>query len=720
MIIREITIKNFRSYYGENHLILSKGLTLIIGDNGDGKTTFFDALVWLFDTTGKNSDTSHISAKRKAELSVDESDEVKVSIKFEHNGEKEIEKSFTFTKTAEGKIQTENVKFDGYSTEGTERLNILGKDLLDYCFEPVIRKYCLFRGENELNVFAHEAALKTLVDTFSDIRDFEPLVNFANKLESKASKAEADELKKDIKVAEEAKKIENEWNQLIPEIEKINTELKEKQVAIEDYTMLLNQLEDSEAASKRYQEQKELFEARSQMRNKLEVEIKCDYSTNLLDEQWILRSFPSILREFTDKVTALNKQKRRLEKEETERRAKAEGAREAIAQIGQQLANNTVPLPWYLPDEATMREMLEEKICKVCNREAPEGSAAYEFMHRKLQEYIDNAAQQVTKQTDSAIETETPFFPNAFIDELRKRQIRMGEETESEIAQISQVIKERLEEIARKKVKLAEVESELASLEIEQKSLEMQSGLKGELLEKNFHDFRGFFETKGKAEADIVALTKQLSEKEGRKAELEAERAKLNPESTLAKNAQRVHKAFERIYQAFYQAKELNAQEFLQNLQAEANRYLEQLNRAGFHGLIRLTKTANDMVRINLLDKEGQDIKNPNGALETAMYMALLFGISQVTTLSREQDYPLIFDAPTSSFGSFMEATFYNVIDNIDKQCIIATKDFITEQRTLDEERIGRLSCSVYRIAKAEGFNSTDLSTVQTTITKIK
>lgn len=40
MIIKDITIKNFRSYYGVNHFSLSKGLTLIIGDNGDGKTTF--------------------------------------------------------------------------------------------------------------------------------------------------------------------------------------------------------------------------------------------------------------------------------------------------------------------------------------------------------------------------------------------------------------------------------------------------------------------------------------------------------------------------------------------------------------------------------------------------------------------------------------------------------------------------------------------------------
>lgn len=48
MIIKDIKIKNFRSYYGYNTLTLSKGLTLVIGDNGDGKTTLFEALEWLF------------------------------------------------------------------------------------------------------------------------------------------------------------------------------------------------------------------------------------------------------------------------------------------------------------------------------------------------------------------------------------------------------------------------------------------------------------------------------------------------------------------------------------------------------------------------------------------------------------------------------------------------------------------------------------------------
>lgn len=65
MIIQKIEIQNFRSYYGKNSFELVNGLNLIIGSNGDGKTTFYEALEWLFKTDGtKQMDTKYISKKR--------------------------------------------------------------------------------------------------------------------------------------------------------------------------------------------------------------------------------------------------------------------------------------------------------------------------------------------------------------------------------------------------------------------------------------------------------------------------------------------------------------------------------------------------------------------------------------------------------------------------------------------------------------------------------
>ena len=160
-------------------------------------------------------------------------------------------------------------------------------------------------------------------------------------------------------------------------------------------------------------------------------------------------------------------------------------------------------------------------------------------------------------------------------------------------------------------------------------------------------------------------------------------------------------------------------------LETESNMYLQKLNKNDFYGIIRIRKTINNSARIELYSDNGTRIENPNGALKTTMYMSVLFAISQITTLKREQDYPLIFDAPTSSFGGFKEDTFYNVIDTIDKQCVIVTKDLLnidktTGQKTLDFDTINKLSCSVYRIEKVEPFNDKDLSTIQTVVKQVR
>lgn len=724
MIIKDIKINNFRSYYGSNHLSLSKGLTLVIGDNGDGKTTLFEALEWLFDTTGENRKDSHISEKRKSELEIGESDEVSVSITFEHDGEKEIEKSFTFERLSEDNVRTKDYKFVGYFIEGSERDFIAGDRLLNMCFEPVIRNYCMFKGEDKLNVFGKDdTALKVLVDTFSGIRDFDRLVELTSNFEQSSARAANRELQNDKKVSNQAKELNTQLNDVTNDIQSIKTELNQKKISISDFATKLEALERNQETSERYQAIKERIKGLKDKRAKFSALSSCDYSTNLLDEYWILRSFPAIIKEYSKKVSALSKEKRRLDKQETERRAKEAGEREAISKI-QKLANDAVPLPWNLPDEATMKEMIDDEICKVCGRPAPKGSDAYEFMCNKMNEYLAHIAAEANKNSGMN-EDEKPLFPNSFINELHSRQIKLSGDTEQEISKIATTISDRLEFVTKRKADLAEVEKQLRELETEQNDLLMQSGLSAELLDKSFSDLRGFFDAKSRAESRVSELETTLKFKESAKAEIQEKLSQLEPTSSMTQVYQRVHTAFERITKAFANAKEQNINNFLQMLETESNKYLQKLNKNDFYGIIRIRKTFNNSARIELYSDNGTRIENPNGALKTTMYMSVLFAISRITTLKREQDYPLIFDAPTSSFGGFKEDTFYNVIDTIDKQCVIVTKDLLnidktTGQKALDFDTINKLSCSVYRIEKVEPFNDKDLSTIQTVVKPIR
>lgn len=724
MILKDIRIKNFRSYYGETTFSLSEGLTLIIGGNGDGKTTFFEALEWLFNTSSEDKKESNISAMRKSELEIGESDEVAVSITFEHEGDKELEKSFTFERVNADYVRTRDFKFIGYENEGSERLYAKGAHLLERCFDSFIRKYCLFKGESELNVFNNDTALKTLVDTFSGIKQFEDLVALTEGFEQKSLNAVNKEMQNDQRVSRKAKELDAKLTVLLRDISDCKKDISTQEIAINDYSVKLENLERYQDTSELYQTIKGRIETLNQKQVRIKGMISCDYNTNLLDISWILLSFPRILNEFQKKTSALSREKRKLEKLETERIAKEEGKREAIEQI-QKLANGAVPLPWNLPDKETMQEMLDEEVCKVCGREARKGTEAYDFMMKKLEEYLRHVELEADVKETPVTENEN-LFPNSFIDELHTKQIQLSGSVEKEISSIAHEINDHLAFINERKRELEKINREIQDAEDEKNRLLIQSpGITEDLLDKNFKDLKGFLETKSRAERRVVELKIKLEGLEKTKEELQAEFNLLEPSNKMTKVYQRVHTALEHIMKAFVNAKENNISNFLTMLEEQANNYLKKLNENDFYGIVRIRKTANGSARIELHSENGDLISDPGGAQRTTMYMSVLFAISKITTLKRDQDYPLIFDAPTSSFEVYKEDVFYNVIDKIDKQCIIVTKDLLlvdeaTGEKKLNNDKIQQLTCSVYRIRKATGYNPLDISTIKTITEKIK
>lgn len=218
MIIKDIIIKNFRSYYGENKFTFSDGLTLIIGDNGDGKTTFFEALQWLFETMVERNTIDNASEMRKSKLEIGESDEVYVAMTFDHDGEKSIEKYYTFERTSEKAYSTSKVTFRGYENTNAGRELVDGKVLMNRCFDAFIRRFSMFKGESTLNVFQDKTALKQLVDKFSDVKKFDDLVNLSAIFEEKSNSAYLKECRSDKKISNAAKALESQLQRIATDI----------------------------------------------------------------------------------------------------------------------------------------------------------------------------------------------------------------------------------------------------------------------------------------------------------------------------------------------------------------------------------------------------------------------------------------------------------------------------------------------------------------------
>ena len=724
MKLNKIIIKNFRSYYGENCFELSDGLTLVIGDNGDGKTTFFEALEWLFDTSKDNKSESNISEMRKAEMGISDSDEVSVTMTFDHRGEKEICKKFIFEKDTNGSVRTRDFSFVGYEIVGAERYKRDGKILLESCFDTVIRRYCLFKGERELNVFDNNTALKTLVDTFSGIKQFDNLVELTTYFEQQSDNLVTKELKKDKKQEEVIKRLEYELSKVQSDISDVRHDISIKEKAVSDYETRLRVLEDSQDACENLQDINARIEQKKIEQRRLMGYINLDYNAMLLDDMWILRAFPSILSEYQKKVSSLSREKRKLQKAEYERIAIEKGKQEAIKEI-QKLANDATPLPWNLPDKETMQEMIDDEICKVCGRPAEKGSDAYNFMVNKLNEYLDH----IRKESEAAQPQEAqvkPLFENTYINELHTRSIQLSGDTEQELMGLATAIADRLSFVQSRKQDLERVNKDLTEAEDAKMQLLIQTpDLTEEMLIKNFKDFKGLSDSSKRASLDLQELNHELEVLEAQKRELKERQNQIVPSNGIVRVYQKVHITLERIMKAFEAAKNRNVEEFIQTLEEQANIYLKKLNADDFRGVIKIKRTADGSARINLYSSNDTLIANPGGAQKTTMYMSVLFAISKITTLKRDEDYPLIFDAPTSSFGEFKEDIFYNIIDNIDKQCVIFTKDLLrydrdTEKRELDFDKINQLSCSVYRIQKAPGYDEEDLSTIRTITERIK
>lgn len=588
---------------------------------------------------------------------------------------------------------------------------LLGLVLLERCFDATVRKYCLFKGETVLNVLENETALKTLVDKFSDIRLFDDFVDLVDEFEQKSAAAHRKELSNDKKVANRARELDSRMQEVIRQLNDVQQDIRQKETTVTDYTSRIEALEKNQDASEKYNDIKERIRAQQEKRSRTLGCIDEAYNAHLLDDLWILCAFPAIFKEFKKKVADLSRKKREQNEAFIEERGRKKGEKAALTA----LANGVERLPWYMPDDETMQEMLDQEICKVCGRPAPKGSEAYAFMAEKLEEYLRQEANK-----NKADEPEEPLFVEQNIENLHNLSISLGGGVAREVARRGEDIRSHIHFVATRKQELEEIEAKIREAEEEKQRLLIQSdGLTEDLLDKSFTDIKGFFTEKSRAEQRLVALRAREASLLAEKAQIKEEQDALNPESGAARLYGKVHTVFDKILGAFHNAKKSNLRKFLNDLESRANEYLEKLNVDDFHGVIQIRETANESAAIRLVSVNGEDIHDPNGALRTTMYMSVLFAISDLTTLKREVDYPLIFDAPTSSFEAFKEDEFYNVIDKIKKQCIIVTKDLLdkdeqTGQRRLNMDKINRLTCSVYRIEKQRPFNPNNLSTIRT------
>lgn len=158
MLIKSIEVTNFRIFAGTQKVEFSvdpdKNVTVIMGDNGSGKTTFAQAFSWcLYETTTFKRANDLLSFTVRDELLVGQSATVKVTLTLIHNGtEYKITRAQEYRKDSETRMRPgETVLSVFYKADDGQSEPIEDesekRDIINEIIPKSISSYFFFDGE---------------------------------------------------------------------------------------------------------------------------------------------------------------------------------------------------------------------------------------------------------------------------------------------------------------------------------------------------------------------------------------------------------------------------------------------------------------------------------------------------------------------------------------------------------------------------------------------
>ena len=674
MIIRKIQIDNYLCYYDTNPFVLSAGLNIILGENGEGKTKFFEAVDWLFN--GENEDLELlVSAKKLSETEIGESFRVRVSMTVEQYGDnKIITRSFVAKKERENQCSTSSFMIEGIEENSLgERSQVDGAALLDRVFPFQIRKYSMFKGEADLNIFESDNALVNLINLFSEAKHYDKYSEKGTFLREKAEKAVEDSAKLDKKNANLYKKLEGEISLLEKDKAKYEVHLNSTEEEIRkiegNLQLAASHVKNADALETLNKRIKDIEQKISFLNGQIDE----NYTTSLFDENWILVNFEPYHKEFAKKVSEHSIKRRELQSEFDKEKGIKLGEKKAKAD----LLNNAVPLPTGVPSKAHMEEMLKDEICKVCNREAKKGSNAYEFMMERLKNYLES---QVIDETED--EEDEPLFKLDYTNRLENLSIS-HEDNLKNLRSIRTKIKELFEFNNDRKKEIEELNEQLEKEKLERERILGNSSIAEEKLIDVLKNYNAWQDDLKNRNRDQLRYTSEYEKLEAQLKIKKEEKDKIDTDSanSFLIKTRNILRDIETI---FLDTKEKKFDEFIEKLQSKSNNFFTKINIDAFTGtivFIKRNKISRTIVEVEL-QEDGRVFYKPNQSLLTSMHISILFAISELATETKEENFPMIFDAPTSSFGENKTAQFLNLIYETENQKILLIKDFLNTDKT--------------------------------------
>lgn len=671
MIIRNISITNFQSYFETQSLEFDKGLNLILGKGGKGKSKLFNAFYWVFfgkiyisdigwrATNGLPSNANFVLQKhelfnKKALADAKVGDDITLSVTLELEDDKgilyHIERSSVATRLDYPEWDNSNawrvsdnmlkVIFDG-PTGTVIRNNDLAEDQISVLFPESIRDYIWFQGES-LDALINFRKKETLIDAVKHISYYpyyEKLSSIIALAKSKIATLESKHLKK-----------KNKHNSQVTELlskevylrTHISNETKKKQKLKDDVDMIKAELAQDETKLTGMASFTSLVAQYKTEENNLRA--INDALTHLDERQrsrlpalWVLRGTQGLIQRAKEIIEA------HVESE------------------------YTAPEKKYLdnPGKAKLEEILRDGVCYVCGSKVDaEHQHAIDYIRERLrlqEEYLQEmedfkANLEISKRFNMFIGRiqdypDTLLLPIGRID-------KEFEETENEIEKLISKRKRVIEKLRDLDAKISEVKKKYGVDPVKQVGT-------ASLLKISINASRG----------NLQNLSRQLSACEKTITDLNSQLKLVSKElATLGSKDSNVNSVEETQWKYLSifledicaRVQKKARQKLLEQIQERANQFYARFTEHdnGYRGKVEIGNDYSIAFDAGL-----------NTSHEDRKKMSIINALLSLNQDAIGTFYPFISDAPTSSFDPETTHKYLRGIKDIFHQTIIITKD---------------------------------------------
>ena len=663
MLLQSIKLVNFRQFLNEEITFASgedgKNVTIILGENGTGKTTFAQAFFWCLYYDTEFSDKMILNRLVANKLLSGQSAKVSVELVLQH-GENTytITREQTYTKDGSGNIKGANTVFDILRRDKTGNTTTIKPTLREAEINSILpkelSKYFFFDGERiermSKDISTHKKAtdFADAVRSLLGLKGTEKAIQHLNP-NSKSSVIGQYESSYDAssntRIAELTKAIE-ECND---KIEKLNARIIELDRQIElaqtrkaQKTEELKQYEDG----KKWQSQKEKLEKRiaaaKQARSNMVKAICLDFSGNIGSflSLWMTQKAMQMLqdRDFTGK-----------------------------------------DIPHMHGD--TIEYLLQQKVC-ICGTHLTEGSIPYE-------------------KVKSLIDFLPPKSLSANIGDFKKAAVRRvsGAQQTNLLDQVTEhlsVISQQEDEIINFSEELHAVEQKLSGDDVRAKVRTINAEI--QQCDKVIRSSQG--------ERDKCISDR--GDAQGRKERADTRRGELALLDESNKKTE-IYKAYaERVYRELVEFYNKSEDEVRTRLQDTMNEIFKQIYEGG------LALTIDDKYHISVYADDYRGNVETSTAQSISVIFAFITGIIKMARDNRNatneddkllssEPYPLVMDAPLSAFDKRRIKTVCTALPEVAEQVVIFIKD---TDGDLAEEHMGDRIGSRHRFEKINEFET--------------